>query len=100
MALEIPEGTVRVVSYSPDWQRMFQEEQGRIQAAVGDYILEIRHIGSTSVPGLSAKPIIDIGVAVASFDEAIRCVEPLVSLGYIYRGENGIPRRHYFIRTH
>jgi GrpB-like predicted nucleotidyltransferase (UPF0157 family) len=99
MALELPKGTVRVVSYSPEWQRVFQEERDQIQVAIGDYVLEIRHIGSTSVPGLAAKPIIDIGVAVESFEEAIRCIEPLVSLGYEYRGENGIPRRHYFIRT-
>ncbi len=100
MALELPKGTVRVVSYSPEWQRLFQEERDRLQAVIGGYILEIRHIGSTSVAGLSAKPIIDIGIAVESFEEANRCIEPLVALGFEYRGENGIPRRHYFLRTH
>jgi GrpB-like predicted nucleotidyltransferase (UPF0157 family) len=94
-----PEGTVRVIAYTSEWQGLFRVERERIQAAIGAYILDIQHIGSTSVAGLSAKPIIDIGVAVESFEEAKRCVEPLVALGYDYRGENGIPRRHFFTRS-
>jgi len=67
-------------------------------------VLDIQHIGSTSVPGLVAKPIIDIGIAVASFEESTRCIPRLEQIGYLYRGEEGIPRRHLFIkgepRTH
>jgi GrpB-like predicted nucleotidyltransferase (UPF0157 family) len=100
----LPDGIVRVCPYTAEWARLFQEERARIQAAIGDYIRDIQHIGSTSVPGLAAKPIIDIGVAIDDFDEAARCIEPLVGLGYRYLGENGIPRRHYFVqggpRTH
>ena len=91
-------GTVCVCAYTPEWQRFFQAEATRIQTAIGSDILDIQHIGSTSVPGLAAKPIVDIGIAVANFEEAARCVQPLVALGYRYLGENGIPRRHYFIR--
>ena len=51
-----------------------------------------------------AKPILDIGIAVAAFEEAVRCIPPMEKLGYTYKGENGIPRRHYFVkgapRTH
>ena len=95
--LGLASGTVRVCPYAPEWARLFEEEAGHIRAAIGPYVLDIQHIGSTSVPGLAAKPIIDIGIAVADFDEATRCVQPLVALGYEYRGENGIARRHYFI---
>jgi GrpB-like predicted nucleotidyltransferase (UPF0157 family) len=97
-------GTVRVCPYTLEWARLFEEEATRIRAAIGADILDIQHIGSTSVPGLAAKPIIDIGIAVANFEEARRCIEPLVMLGYRYLDENDIPRRHFFVqgdpRTH
>ncbi len=66
--------------------------------AVGDHILDIQHIGSTSIPGMIAKPIIDIGMAIASFTEGFVLVEPVQKLGYEYKGENGIPQRHYFVK--
>lgn len=91
-------GTVEVHPYSAEWPLLFEAEASRIRSAIGADILDIQHIGSTSVPGLAAKPIIDIGIAVRDFEEAACCVEPLVALGYRYRGELGIPRRHYFQR--
>ena len=56
----------------------------------------VEHIGSTAVPGLAAKPIIDIMPGLETFDDGFACVSPLEVLGYEYRGENGIPGRHYF----
>lgn len=91
-------GSVKVSPYSVGWQRLFAEERSRLLAAVGDYVLDIQHVGSTSVPGMVAKPIIDIGMAVKSYEEATVCVQPIAQLGYAYKGENGIPRRHYFER--
>jgi GrpB-like predicted nucleotidyltransferase (UPF0157 family) len=67
-------------------------------ALIGDYVLDIQHIGSTSVPGLIAKPILDIGIAIMDFEEGKRCIKPIESLGYEYKGENGIPGRHYFVK--
>ncbi len=102
--LGLPRGTVRLRPYSADWPRLFEAERARLQAAIGWYVLDIQHIGSTSVPGLAAKPILDIGVAVTNFEAAAVCIESLVALGYEYLGELGIPRRHYFVkgapRTH
>jgi GrpB-like predicted nucleotidyltransferase (UPF0157 family) len=89
---------VRLVPYNPEWPRFFEEEKVRLQAAVGAYVLDIQHIGSTAIPGGVAKPIVDIGIAVESFEGAFVCVEPMERLGYEYRGENGIPRRHYFVK--
>jgi len=94
--LGLSEDTVKLVPYTPEWDRLFKEEKARIQATIGVYILDIQHIGSTAIPGIVAKPIIDMSVAVENFEEAIICVEPLIQLGYHYMGENGIPRRHYF----
>ncbi len=90
-------GSVVVAEYSDEWPRIFAAERERIDAAIGAFVLDVQHIGSTSVPGLAAKPIVDIGIAVADFDDARVCIEPMVRLGYEFRGEFGIPRRHYFV---
>src|SRR5947207_115171 len=61
-------------------------------------------LSGRKIPGMPAKPILDIGIAVANFEEAVRCIPPMEQLGYTYKSENGIPRRHYFVkgapRTH
>lgn len=97
-------GTVKLAPYTTEWKRLFEQEKALLQAAVGDYVLDIQHVGSTSIPGMVAKSIIDIGIAVRSFEEATVCVKPIKQLGYEYRGEHGIPRRHFFVkgdpRTH
>ncbi|MGH2397471.1 MAG: GrpB family protein [bacterium] len=90
--------------YTAEWRRLFEEEKTRLQAVIGQYVLDIQHVGSTAIPGMIAKPIIDIGIAVMVFEEARVCIAPIEQLGYEYRGEQGIPRRHYFVkgepRTH
>ncbi len=91
-------GAVRLAAYTPEWIRLFEEEYGRLEAAVGDHVLDIQHVGSTSIPGMPAKPVIDIAIAVEDFDRAAVCIKPIVDLGYEYAGENGIPRRHYFVK--
>jgi GrpB-like predicted nucleotidyltransferase (UPF0157 family) len=96
--LGLDAGRVRVVPYSAAWSEFFAEERARLLAAVGDHVLDIQHVGSTSVPGMVAKPIVDIAMAVMNYEEAGVCVRPIVQLGYEYKGENGIPRRHYFER--
>jgi GrpB-like predicted nucleotidyltransferase (UPF0157 family) len=96
--LGLPSQIVRVCPYTPEWIQSFREEQARLQACIGDFVLDIQHVGSTAIPNMAAKPILDIGIAVADFEEAARCVQPLQQLGYLYRGPNGIPRRHYFVK--
>ena len=96
---------VRLLHHQEEWAELFEAEKALILEAIGPYILDIQHVGSTAIPGIPAKPIIDIGVAVRNFEEAAVCIDPIVRLGYVYRGENGIPRRHYFrkgspVRTH
>lgn len=96
--LGLPHGQIYLVPYTPEWKRLFEEEKARLLTAVGDHVLDIQHVGSTSIPGMAAKPIIDIAMAVDDFERASVCVEPIEGLGYSYRGENGIPRRHFFTR--
>lgn len=87
---------VVVVEYDPAWPAAYERERALIAAALGALLLDIEHVGSTSVPGLGAKPIIDIMAGVPSFQEGHRCVGPMERLGYEYKGEFGIPGRHYF----
>jgi len=89
-------GTVKVVAYSDDWKRLFEAEKDLLLSAVGVYVLEIEHVGSTSVENLEAKPIIDIAAALENISDIEKCVAPLENLGYVYRGENDIAGRHYF----
>ena len=85
-----------VVDYDPEWMRMYEEERTRIVVLIGDYLEEIHHVGSTSIPGLAAKPVIDILAIVPEISVVEQCVKPLERLDYAYFGENGIPDRHYF----
>lgn len=102
--LGLQRGIVKLAPYTTEWKRLFEEEKSRLQEAIGQYVLDIQHVGSTSIPGMTAKPILDIGIAVKNFEEARVCIRPVEQLGYEFRGERGIPRRHFFVkgnpRTH
>lgn len=89
---------VAIVDYDPRWPTLYEEERDRILAVVGSLIIAIEHIGSTAVPGLGGKPIIDIMPAVGSLADAEQCVEPLEGIGYEYVPEYNklIPERRYF----
>lgn len=89
---------VVIVEYNPRWPAMYEEERQSILTATGDLIVAIEHIGSTAVPGLGAKPIIDIMAAVRELVDAERCVTPLKTIGYEYVPEYNdiIPERRYF----
>lgn len=77
--------TVVLVDYDPHWPERFEYERNRIMRALGEHAVAIEHIGSTAVPGLGAKPIIDIMVALPSLaNELPACVEPLRRIGYEY----------------
>ncbi|HEX6131529.1 MAG TPA: GrpB family protein [Actinomycetota bacterium] len=73
-----------VVDPDPRWPARFDEEAARIRGALGDVALRIEHVGSTAVPGLPAKPVIDVQVSVASLSPRERWRDPLVAAGYRY----------------
>ncbi len=85
-----------VVPHENHWGEKFQMEAERLKAAMPEKV-KVHHIGSTSVPGLAAKPIIDMIMEVESIDRVDRWNERFEELGYIVKGENGISRRRYFI---
>ena len=79
---ECPEGKIEISSYNPDWRRQFDDEAGRIRAALGTAALSIEHVGSTAVPGLAAKPVIDIHLVVADAAREKNYAPSLESAGY------------------
>jgi GrpB-like predicted nucleotidyltransferase (UPF0157 family) len=91
---------VEVVDYDPDWTRAYAEERDRIGAAIGAAILAIEHVGGTAVPGLPAKPVIDLMVGVEDIERAGPAVAGLINLGYEYvpELESQLPDRRYFRR--
>lgn len=102
--LGLEQGVNRLVEYNPLWPQAFAEEAARLKHALGAAALAIEHYGSTSVPGLRAKPIIDIQIGVARIEQGLEFIEPLSRLGYDYAGDQGIPEHHIFgrgkARTH
>jgi GrpB-like predicted nucleotidyltransferase (UPF0157 family) len=76
---------IRIVDYDPDWPRQFEQEAAKIRLALGDRALRVEHAGSTSVPGLPAKPIIDIVVVVADSAGEADYAPALETAGYQLR---------------
>lgn len=92
--------TLRLIPYDPAWPARYAAESARLRDAVGAHVLAIDHVGSTAVPGLAGKPVLDIAIAVADEAMAEACIAPIVALGYEHRGPHGDdPRRRYFQRT-
>ncbi|HZR30053.1 MAG TPA: GrpB family protein [Terriglobales bacterium] len=85
-----------VLDYDPNWPGVFQSLRKRIAHALGDIAAAIEHVGSTAVPDLAAKPIIDIDVLLASETMLSAAIERLATLGYIHQGDLGIPEREAF----
>jgi GrpB-like predicted nucleotidyltransferase (UPF0157 family) len=96
--LGLKNNELKFLNYNPEWQKLFEEEKKLLQSTIGNQFLDIQHIGSTSIPDIIAKPILDIGLAVNNFEAASVCIEPLENIGYSYKGESGIPRRHWFVK--
>ncbi len=91
---------VEIVDYDPRWPGLFDREAERLRAALDpSLIVGLEHFGSTAIAGLSAKPIIDILIAVRSLTGArARFVEPLRRLDYVYWAENPKQDRMFFVK--
>lgn len=84
--------------YSPDWPAAFLREAETLRALLGDALTEIHHIGSTSVPGLAAKPVIDLMPLTADIARIAACTGRMQAAGYRAWGEYGLPGRCLFTR--
>jgi GrpB-like predicted nucleotidyltransferase (UPF0157 family) len=96
--LGLASGTVRVVPYDPRWPELFAFEAIRIRAALGEMTLAIEHTGSTAVPGLAAKPVVDLLAGYSDPATLPIYIRALQRAGYEYRGTQGIPDREFFRR--
>ena len=76
-------GRIQIVDYNPEWPRLFAREAERIRAVLGEQVVSIEHAGSTSVPGLAAKPIIDIVLVVPNSADEPAYVPALEAAGYV-----------------
>lgn len=90
---------VIVVPYDPAWKTAFEEIKGEIEHAIGDLILGVEHVGSTSVEGLSAKPCIDIDVVIRDDSVLEAVIRGLKTIGYTHEGDLGIQGREAFRYT-
>ena len=86
---------ITVVPYDPAWPGLYEAEAQAIAGVLGQRLTAIHHIGSTAVPGLAAKPVIDIMPVVRAVTETDECRADFEALGYEYLGEFGIPGRRY-----
>ena len=90
---------MRIVTIAPHdkrWLEIFQREAKILSSIFSQILVRIEHIGSTSIPGMAAKPIIDILVEVTSLAEVDKLNNQMKALGYLPKGENGMPGRRYF----
>jgi GrpB-like predicted nucleotidyltransferase (UPF0157 family) len=89
---------VEVVPYDEEWPRIFEGIHARVWPAVQHAALRMEHVGSTSVPGLHAKPVLDICIVVPSKRDVPFVIKGLAGLGYVHRGNLGVPDREAFAR--
>jgi len=87
---------LRLVDYNPDWPRRFEEEARRLKSVSS--VVAIEHIGSTALPDIKAKPVIDIAMSVSGEPDDPRVLYELSGLGYISHGEYGLSGRQFFTR--
>ncbi|HEX9927744.1 MAG TPA: GrpB family protein [Pyrinomonadaceae bacterium] len=98
---------VEIVPHDPKWRDAFEAEAKQVASALGENVIAVHHIGSTAIPNIYAKPVIDLLVEVGDITEVDGRSSAMESLGYEAKGEFGIPGRRYFrkdnqegIRTH
>lgn len=87
---------IYMVPHNPQWRHDFQQEAERVTATLGNTAVTVHHIGSTAIPGIYAKPIIDMLLVVRDLTALDEKQPSLVALGYVAMGEFGIPGRRYF----
>lgn len=96
--LGLESGVVRLVEYDDRWPTLFADEARRIRDVCAGLLLDLEHVGATAIPGMCAKPILDIAAGRPRTVNAGEYVAPLRSAGYEHRGEQGVVGREFFRR--
>ena len=92
--LGLKRGAVRLETYNPVWHEIFEAEKSALRQILGDKFIAVEHVGSTAIPGIKAKPILDLMVAIHNLDEWEWIKEPLAKLGYEFRRDNRKEQGH------
>ena len=90
--------TMDIVEYDKNWMRLFEIEKELLSDIFKDNVIRIEHFGSTSIPGIAAKPIIDIMIFVYDINKIELYDDKMKELGYTPKGENGMTGRRYFVK--
>jgi len=102
--LGLRQGLVVLVAHNPAWKKAFDVEAETIRSALGDWLIDVQHIGSTAVPTIRSKPILDIMVGIADFDQGPLLEPAMAEIGYDFAAHAGVPNDHIFgkglARTH
>lgn len=94
MPLGLPRGIVKLVPYDPEWAKLFRKEKTRIKEELSDQALGVEHIGSTAIPGMDAKPILDLMAAVPQIEDYELYIPALERLGYQFMRDNRDNQQH------
>ncbi|CAH1222161.1 hypothetical protein PAECIP111891_05298 [Paenibacillus allorhizoplanae] len=91
-------GTSLIVrEYDPSWVQLFQQLRDFVLPVLSEFVVAIEHVGSTSVPGLAAKPIVDMDVVVSTQSDVLNAIQRLAKIGYVHEGDLGTTGREAFI---
>ena len=94
----LKKGTVKLSPYNAGWLKIFEKEKVLLFSTLGDLVIDIQHIGSTAIPGMPAKPIVDMMASIPDFQRIEKYIQPLKKLGYEDRGQQGVPDRYIFVK--
>lgn len=97
--MESPSRKVEVMPHSPGWAAAFLAEADRLTAVLDEEVVAVHHIGSTAIPGISAKPLIDLLLEVREVERLDDFGPEMVGLGYVAWGEFGLPGRRFFVKA-
>ena len=95
MSIGIKRKTVKVFKYNPEWKNEYLKEKNTLKDALKNYNVDIQHVGSTSIVGCKAKPIIDIAIGVSNLEYGKRLIPILQKIGYHYDGRNDFGVRYF-----
>lgn len=92
----LPKNLVNVYPHSEEWSVLFEKEKINVCNCIKEYVIDIQHVGSTSIRGIYAKPIIDIVVAINDLKDGFKLIEDLEYIGYHFKGSLGKSNRFFF----
>ena len=95
--LGLKKHTVEIVEHQSDWHALAVDACQKVQIATSKLLAEVQHVGSTAVPGLLAKPILDIAAGIKNWELVPEIITRMTDIGYIYRGDAGVNGGHLFV---